>query len=174
MAHAKRFGNNISPYPIAGIPLLVSTLRALLIEANSGMYGADSDLGAMRRLATDQNEIELVAKKYIGVGSIAAQELSLLYEVRNEIIHPAHMPAGTSHNTPLNMLLLRERGLLQSSGKPDSDYTWLSQLQSHRLFQWSFVTVEQVAEAVLANHHSMQDFAALHLKCYAKYRKYDL
>src|SRR5258708_10983711 len=159
-AYAKRFDNNVSPYPIAGIPLLVSTLRALLVEANSGMYGLDRDFDAMKRLANDPNEIELVSEKYVGVGSNAAQELSLLYEVRNEIVHPAHTPAGTKHNTPLNMLPLRERGLLQSSGKPDGDYTWISQLQSHRLFRWSFFTVEQVAEVVLARHHSIKDYGA--------------
>ncbi len=173
-AHAKRFDGNVSPYPIAGIPLLVSTLRALLIEANSGMFGVDRDFGAMVRLANDQNETGLVSEKYIGIGSDTANDLSLLYEVRNEIVHPAHTPAGTKHNTPLNMLPLRDRGLLQSSGKSDSDYTWISQLHSHRLFRWSFVTVERVAEAVLTRHYAMNGYEASHLKCYGKYREHDL
>ena len=173
-AYAERFDNNVSPYPIAGIPLLISTLRALLIEANSGMYGLDRDFGAMGRLANDQNEIGLISEKYISINSESAQALALLYEVRNEIVHPAHTPAGTQHNTPSNMLPLREHGLLQSSGKPDSDYTWISQLQSHRLFRWSFVTVERVAEAVLTRHHSMKDCRAKHLECYREYREYDL
>jgi hypothetical protein len=173
-AYARRFDGNISPYPIAGIPLLVSTLRALLIEANSGMFGLGRDFGAITRLANDQNEIGLVSEKYVDIGSNAATELSLLYEVRNEIVHPAHMPAGTKHNTPLNMLPLRERGLLQSLGKLDSDYTWISQLQSHRLFRWSFVTVERVAKAVLERHHAMKDYGAFHVTCYGEYRAHDL
>lgn len=171
--YAKKYDGNVSAYPIAGIPLLISTVRALLIEANSGIFGLDKDALSMGRLA-GPNEVGLITEKYVGVGTQAAIDIVLLYEVRNEIVHPAHTPAGTKHNTPVNMLPLRERGLLQSTGRDDCDYEWIAQLQSHRLFRWSFLTIEGIAKAVIDRHHSIKDFAVSHFKNYQEYRMYDL
>jgi len=172
--YAKKYDGNVSMYPIAGIPLLISTIRAALIEANSGMFGLGQDKSSMACLASDQNEIGLIREKYVKANTEVAVDFALLYEVRNEIVHPAHTPAGTKHNTPKNMLPLRERGLLQSAGREEGDYTWISQLQSHRLFRWSFFTVERVAEVVLGQHYSRQDSRAAHFQSYQAYRKYDL
>jgi hypothetical protein len=173
-AYAKKRDGNASIYPLAGIPLLVSTIRALLIEANSGMCGNRSDPKSMARLAKDPNEIGLISEKYQSGNPNVAIDIALLYEVRNEIVHPAHTPSGTTHNTPTNMLPLRDRRLLRSAGKDDGDYGWIAQLQSHRLFRWAFFTVERVAEAVLSTHYSMQDDCALHLGSYRAYQKHDL
>ena len=173
-AYSKRFDGNVSLYPIAGIPLLVSTLRALLIEANSGMFGLDRDAKALTRLANDQNEIGLVSEKYVGLGSDMAKELPLLYEVRNEIVHPAHTPAGTPHGTPVGMLRLRELGLLQSTDADNTDYTWISQVQSHRLFRWAFSVIESVAAIVLKKHHLDEESFTFHMQSYARYKENDL
>ena len=170
-AYAKCFDGNVSPYPIAGIPLLVSTLRALLIEANSGMFGLDRDIDALTRLVNDQNEIGLVSEKYVGLGSGAAEELPLLYEVRNEVVHPAHMPAGTPRGTPVGMLRLKELGLLQSTGTDNGDYNWISQVQSHRLFCWAFSTIESVAAIILKKHHRDEEGFAFHMESYARYKE---
>lgn len=172
--YSRRHDGNVSEYALAGIPLLLSTLRALLIEANSGMLIGGRDMAAMKRLANDQNEVALVREKYVGSESEAGIDIALLYEVRNEIVHPAHTASGTKHNTPINMLPLRERGLLQSTGKETSDYTWIAQLQSHRLYRWSFLTIERVAEAVLNAHHPVDDHRDAWFKCYQAYRAYDL
>jgi hypothetical protein len=170
--YSKKYDGNVSPYPLAGIPLLVSTIRALLIEANSGMFGLGRDESSLIRLAQDQNEIDLICEKYVGANTEVAVDIALLQEVRNEIVHPSHTPAGTKHNTPTNMLPLRHRGLLQSTGQEERDYTWIAQLQSHRLFRWGFFTIERIAKAVLCQHDSTN--AAAHLKCYQEYREHDL
>ena len=173
-AYSKRFDGNVSLYPIAGIPLLVSTLRALLIEANSGMFGLDRDAEALTRLGNDQNEIGLISEKYVGLGSDVAKKLLLLYEVRNEIVHPAHTPAGTPHGTPVGMLRLRELGLLQSTDADNTDYTWISQVQSHRLFRWAFSVIESVAAIVLKKHHLDEESFTFHMQSYARYKENDL
>ena len=100
------------------------------------------------------------------------RDLRLLVEIRHEIVHPAHRPTGNSTNTPLYLAPLRERGLLQSAGE-ESDYVWLSQLQSHRLFRWSFQTVEQVV-AILLEHHQVRSHGPVGLlDSYAAYRRID-
>jgi len=172
--YAKLHDGNVSLYPLAGIPLLVSTLRAVLIEANAGMYGLDGSATDMSHLAQDPNEVKFICDKYLVNQSTLAENLTVLYEVRNEIVHPAHKPAGTKDNTPINMAQLRERGLLQSTGKADADYTWIEQLQSHRLFRWSFETVGQIAEQVLTQHCAFDHISSSRIESYQRYRKYDL
>jgi hypothetical protein len=102
-----------------------------------------------------------------------ALDLRLLYEVRHEIIHPAHLPAGTWHNTPESMVALRERRLLQSVDKPDVDYDWIAQLQSHALFRWACTTIEKAAEIVLTRHQPDLDSRRLHLETYSRHSQYD-
>jgi len=159
-------------YALAGIPVLLSTLRALLIEANRGMYGLGENRGSLKRLASEPNEIKLISENYLQWPKNL--ELSLLYEVRNEIVHPAHTPSGAKHNTPDPMLLLRELNLLQSTSSETSDYVWISQLQSHRLFRWAFQFSELVAGKVIERHHSSKGDGLSHLDSYQTYKKYDL
>src|SRR5206468_5175226 len=140
-----------SPYALSGLPILLSALRAMLIEANSGMHGLGQNGNALKELGATANEGLLLAKKY-GLSEEQSSRLSLLYEVRNEIVHPAHMPAGTPHGTPVGMLRLRELGLLQSTSNDNGDYTWISQVQSHRLFRWAFSVIEEVATIILKEH----------------------
>lgn len=172
-SYAKSHDGNVSIYTLAGIPILVTTIRALLIEANSGMYGSTRHEEILARLAKDQNEVQLVQEKYLASGSLA-EDFKFLHEVRNEIVHPAHTPAGTMHNTPKYMQPLRVRGLLQSKGDNLPDYNWLDQLQSHRLFNWAFTVIEPIAEAVLKKHQPNYEMRELQLKCYSQYLELDL
>jgi hypothetical protein len=169
--YARSVDGNCSPYALSGLPILFSTLRAMLIEANSGMYGAGRDQEALKQLAHDTNEIPFLAKKY-RLSEEQNSHLSLLYDARNEIIHPSHMPAGTSHGTPVNMVRLRELGLLQSTGTDNSDYTWISQLQSHQLFRWAFAAIEDATGIVLKEHHPVGESLTLHIQSYTRYREY--
>jgi hypothetical protein len=84
---------NASLYVFAGLPMLFSALRAFLVECNGGVYGVESDAGALSRLAKDQNELELLKSSY-NLYAELLRKLSLLYEARNEVIHPAHRPSG--------------------------------------------------------------------------------
>lgn len=173
VAYARSVDGNCSPYALSGLPILFSALRAMLIEANSGMYGLGVDRDALKELANTANEIPFLAKKY-HLSEKQKSHLELLYDARNEIIHPSHMPAGTSHGTPVNMIRLRDLGFLQSTSTEESDYTWISQLQSHKLFHETFAAVENVATLVLKEHHPPGDAFTLHTQSYARYREYDL
>ena len=72
------------------------------------------------------------------------------------------------------MLELRNLGLLQSTGTDSSDYTWISQLQSHRLFRCGFSAIEDVADIILKAHHPVGDSYTLHMQSYMRYKEYDL
>jgi len=170
---ARASDGNCSAYALSGVPVLLSALRAVLIEANSGLYGRGRDAQLLERLGGNIPEGVMVCEKY-QFSPEDRNKLPLLYEVRNEIIHPTHRPAGTSHNTPLGMLCIRELGLLQSTGKEDSDYIWIEQLQSHRLFRWAFLIIENVVAVVLQQHHSLEEDFSFHMQSYKRYRELDI
>jgi hypothetical protein len=166
---AQSIDGNCSVYTLAGVPVLFSALRALLIEANSGMYGVGRDTGLLQRLARSKNEITIFLEQY-PVPDLLRKHLLLLCEVRNEIVHPAHMPAGTTHGTPAYLTSLRNAGLLQSTGREDGDYTWIAQLQSHRLFAHAFEVIESSASIILERHYASAVTRSSHLESYARYK----
>lgn len=148
---AKRTGGNCSIYALAAMPMLFSALRCLLIELNAGMHGGSPKNGEiLADLADLPNDIEVVLKHY-PVSPDLRQKLLLLGEVRNEIIHPAHRPGAEKNGTPTYLKPLRDLGLLQSTGR-DTDYIWISQLQSHKLLTWAFATVGATVEILLSTH----------------------
>jgi hypothetical protein len=167
--YAKSIDNNCSLYSLAGVPVLFSAFRAVLVEANSGLFGRVIRRDLLSELAAAPNELNFFKKYYIPTQDLAVQ-LAIMYEVRNEMVHPSHMPAGTSHGTPSYLLALRDQGILQTTNRADGDYNWIAQLQSHRLFTHAFATIESVAEIVLSKHHSTEDTAAMHVASYARYR----
>ena len=66
----------------------------------------------------------------------------IVVEVRNEIVHPMPFPTGTQWNVPNNLFPLHEMGLLISTGKPDSDYTFSDKVRSYALGYWCWEVVE--------------------------------
>ncbi|VAW97786.1 hypothetical protein MNBD_GAMMA20-1253 [hydrothermal vent metagenome] len=159
--YALKYDRNISIYALAGIPVLFSALRALLLEANNGMYGrgkSESKLHDLNKI----NELKFV-DKYYNLGNDALENLRLAYEVRNEIVHPSHMPAGTPDGTPEYLSVLRKRGLLQSG-------IWLDQLQSHKLILWIAEVIKNVASKVLEEHHADQESKQDHLCSWSRYK----
>jgi hypothetical protein len=168
--YARSIDGNCSPYGLAGIPVLFSAFRALLIEANTGIFGLCRRPGLLPELAAASSELKFF-RSYYSVKEPFAVQLEVLWEVRNEMVHPSHMPAGTSHGTPEYLLVLREQGLLQSTNREDVDYNWVSQLQSHRLFTHAFATIESAADVVLSTHHPTKDAHDMHLQSYRQYRE---
>lgn len=142
---AKRI--NSSPYVLAALPLFFSVIRTLLIERNS-WPPCNERLG---ELAKGANDLEFL-KKYYDIPDNLFADISILYEIRNEIAHPSHMPAGTLNNTPQLFFELREKGLLQSTGNSEADYIWIDQLQSHRLFEWAFSVIRETAKIIYHAH----------------------
>jgi hypothetical protein len=164
---------NVSPYPIAGVPLLLSALRAVLIECNSGVFDMNEDKLVMQRFASEPNELGILRDRYQVTGDLYDQ-LELMYEVRNEIVHPALRPAGTTDMTPHYLRPLKERGVLETSGDPSGDYPWFHQLQSHRLFRYAFELLEQIVQIVLPQHCPSPEMCSGYLATYSAFRAYDL
>jgi len=124
--------------------MLLSSLRCLVVEYASYPPVDTSTLEAL----TKPNDFALMLDKY-RIDDPLRSEALLLQDVRNEIIHPAHGPSGTPDNLPDYLRTLKERGLLQSTGRNDSDYVFFSQLQSHRLFIWSGQLTRDIVERIL-------------------------
>ncbi len=147
--YAKKVDGNCSIYTLSGIPMLFSALRCLLVELNMGMH-SQKQIVSSGNIATSANDVYLIVNNY-KLPKDLKEELRYLAEIRNEIIHPSHMPTGTDDNTPLYLNIVKEKGLLQSTGG-SSDYTWISQLQSHKLFQWAFEIIASTTDLLLKQH----------------------
>jgi hypothetical protein len=171
--YAKHVDGNCSIYTLAGIPILFSALRCLLIELNDGMLtDSPPNKTNLAKLAESANDVCAIAECYPTFPPELRGKLELLIHVRHEIIHPAHRPAAEKNNTPGYLVPLRKAGLLQSTGK-DIDYVWLSQLQSHGLFQWAFDIVRNTIDALLRLHKVPSDVAAGILQAYSRYQTID-
>jgi hypothetical protein len=148
---------NCSPYALCAIPMLLSSLRCLMVEYES--YPPE-DKAALESL-TKPNDFSTMWHRY-AVPETLRIEAELLQEVRNEILHPAHRPTGTRDNWPEYLRKLKDRGLTQSRGRADSDYILLSQMQSHRLFSWAYRVTRDLAAQILSSNpqktHALGNF----------------
>ena len=148
--------------------MLFSALRCLLIELNAGMFSGRQDRKVLTDLTTAPTDIEVVLNHY-PISADLKEQLVLLREIRNEIIHPAHR-TGEKNGTPAYLIPLRDAGLLQSTGN-DTDYIWIGQLQSHKLLTWAFATVRATVE-ILVYTHSIAEFIANGFRMsYARYEE---
>ncbi len=165
---------NCSMYALAGIPMLFSALRCLLIELNAGtMYtGTLVSPEVQQELAATGSDVRFILQHY-SVPLDLRNRLQLLEQIRHEILHPSHRPSGDAGNTPVYLRQLRDEHLLQSTGK-DTDYIWLEQLKSHRLFRWAFETVRETAELLLQTHEVQPFITSLLLASYAQYEATDV
>jgi len=142
--YASTIDGNCSPYTLCAIPMLLSSLRCLIVEYAS--YSPTDELTL--KMLTGPNDFAKMLDRY-QVEDPLRSDAVLLHELRNEIIHPAHRPSGTPDNWPDYLRVLKEQGLTQSAGRAHSDYIFFSQLQSHRLFAWSWRVVRDLAEQIL-------------------------
>lgn len=170
--YAKRFDGNCSAYTPAGIPILLSALRCLLIELNVDIHlTGRGNPEFLTKLASSSNDVTLIVKHY-PIPPELRTRLEFLVQVRHEILHPAHRPSGDVGNTPSYLDPLRQEGLLQSTGT-DSDYIWLDQLKSHRLFRWGFETIKQTVAILVQVHLLPPEAAAGIITSYTNYEKPD-
>lgn len=170
---AANSGGNCSWQPLAGIPMLWSALRCLLVELNAGLYlwnfGRENQV-RLEALSKSVNDVDFICAQYVLPPSLS-DDLRLLLEVRHEILHPASRPGPDANHTPGYLQSLRNRDLLQRTGK-EIDFTWIAQLQSHRLFRWAFETIAATVEVLLLEHRVPEDEMPL-LQSYHRYLEID-
>jgi hypothetical protein len=158
--HAKGIGGNCSPYALCAIPMLLTALRCLMVEYESARPTNEATLEKL----TKPNDFLAMLEYYRAPNELMG-EARLLCEIRNEIIHPAHLPAGTSDNWPDYLRELKNRGLLQTTGNISADYVFFSQMKSHRLFSWASRVTRDIAKCILESDPA-KDWMCEHLESY--------
>src|ERR1039457_3171453 len=139
---AKRYANgNWSGYLYAGIPLLISSIHAFMVEYEN-MLRPKSDL-------TKILDPPAILERRYGVAGSLLDDFKDLYEIRNELMHPAHLPPGTPDNWPEYLRRIKDIGLLNTTGRSDGDHHLLGQIASHRLFRWAMGIANRVFQAIV-------------------------
>jgi len=127
--------------------MIVAAVRAFVVEYADH---PPRDQGLLESL--NRNSDIPAVLNYSNADDCLKNEALWLLEVRNEILHPAHLATGTKDNFPQYLRPLKEKGVLQSSGKPDSDYVLLMHFASQKLFTWSIGVARKIVNQVLASH----------------------
>jgi hypothetical protein len=139
---AKKSANgNWSGYAYAGIPLLISSIHAFIVEYEN-ILPPKSDL-------QDMVALDAILEKRYGVSGSLLEDFKDLHEIRNELTHPVHLPPGTPDNWPEYLRRIKALGLLNTTGRADGDYDLLGQVASHRLFRWAMEATKQVFRAIV-------------------------
>jgi hypothetical protein len=149
-AEAERLDGNTSSYVWAALPILLSGLSATLVEQEA-IYLNQRKPDRVQMLA-DVNYLPEQFVQLYGLKGDLLDDLKVLVELRNEIIHPAHMPTGTPDNWPDTLRSFKAKGLLSSTGDPQSDYLMLGQMKSLRLLLWAVDVVNRLRNVVLTHH----------------------
>lgn len=144
---AKSRGGNTSPYPLAAIPLLVSMLRALVIDCEICSMKAKRDFDCLKR----GDDLAAILDRF-EIDSDLRRDAVYLQEIRNEIIHPTHAAIEEKDHWPEYLRYIKDRGLLNSTGGKDSDYDFFHQLHSHRLFDWSLNVTVEIARKIFFSY----------------------
>ncbi|HXA78703.1 MAG TPA: hypothetical protein VNV41_16330 [Candidatus Acidoferrales bacterium] len=136
---------NHSRYVYAGIPLLLAAVQSFAVE-----YEGMLSLEPLPIELSADSLARLMETRY-GVSGSILEDLRDLIEIRNEIIHPVPLPAGTADNWPEYLRRIKQKGLLSSTGRPDSDYIMLGQIASHRLFKWAIAVTKNLYAVIIAS-----------------------
>jgi hypothetical protein len=143
---AKADGGNYSSFTFAGLPMLLAALQALVVEYEYLL----NPLGVAP--PPDINGPDFLGR--YRVSGQLLDDFNDLIELRNEIIHPAHVPTGTPDNWPAYLGRVKDLGLLNTTGTPGGDYALFDQLASHRLFEWAIGVVRSLYGAVIMSDAS--------------------
>ena len=134
---------NTSRFVYAGIPLLLSAAHSFAVE-----YEGILTLEPLPAELSTDPLAKLMETRY-GITGSQLEDLRDLIEIRNEIIHPHPLPAGTPDNWPDYLRHVKQKGLLSSTGDPNADYIMLAQIASHRLFGWSVEVINVLYGAIV-------------------------
>jgi hypothetical protein len=149
-AEAAALDGNTSSYVWAALPILLSALSAILVEQEAMLFNRREPERV--RVLIDVAYLPDQFVQLYGLTGELLDDLKILVELRNEIIHPAHMATGTPDNWPDTLRAFKQRGLLGSTDDPQSDYLMLEQMKSLRLLVWASSVVEDLRNVVLQHH----------------------
>ncbi len=141
---------NASWVVYAGIPLLMSALQSFVIEYECMFQGDRACLEPLTRGGLT-GLVELLQTRY-GVQGKLLEEARGLIQVRNEMVHPVPLPTGTDDDCPPHLRHLKQAGLLESTGEA-TDYSFMAQLASHRLFVWSCRVTRDLIQCVVNSNN---------------------
>ena len=139
-----RADKNTSRFVYAGIPLLLAAVHSFAVE-----YEGILNLEPLPAELSTDSLSKLMETRY-GLSGSPLDDLRDLIEIRNEIIHPIPLPAGTPDNWPDYLRHIKQKGLLSTTGDPNADFIMLAQIASHRLFEWA-VEVTKVLYGAIVN-----------------------
>jgi len=134
---SKKVGAGVSHWVYAGLPVLMAGVEAVLIEHQHMLRDNSTDT-----VVAGVDPIQKVLNQYPLPGELRQDVLALI-EIRNQVIHPAHVPFGRPE-WPGSVQRLRDRKVLDGN-TPQSGGDVLVLLASHRLFEWA---VRRCAEVV--------------------------
>ena len=149
-AEAESLDGNTSSYVWVALPILLSGLSATLVEQEAMLANQRKPERVQVLISVPYLPDQFV--QLYGVKGEILEDLKILVELRNEIIHPAHMATGTPDNWPETLRAFKQRGLLSSTGDPTSDYLMLEQMKSLRLLDWASTVVGRLRSIVLRHH----------------------
>lgn len=134
---SKKVGAGVSRWVLAGLPVLMAGVEAVLIEHQHMLRDNSADT-----IVAGVDPIHKVLRQYLLPDELSRDILALI-EIRNQVIHPAHVPFGRPE-WPVSVKHLRDRNVLDGN-TPQSGGDVLALLESHRLFEWA---VRRCAEVV--------------------------
>src|SRR5260221_7982552 len=126
----------------AGIPLLLSSLYALITECES--IGV-STAPAVEPLAP----LPKVLSENYGLSGELLKDFECLCEIRNEIVHPVPLPIGTNDNWPEYLRRVKDKRVAVEHPDSSTHYTFFAQMASHDLFAWAVLVTRGAYQAVI-------------------------
>ena len=127
----------------AGIPVLLSSLSALIIECEH--------IGVLTPPELDMKQpLPQLLKQRYGMSGELLKDFECLCEIRNEIVHPVPLPTGTKDGWP--EYLRRVKDKLIAVEQPGGLF---AQLASHDLFTWALMVTQAAHKVVIYSfpHH---------------------
>ncbi len=135
-------GGKTSKMDFAAIPLLLSSLYALIIECES--------IGVLTPPAVEPLEsLPKVLSTRYGLSGELLKDFECLCEIRNEIVHPVPLPTGTHDNWPEYLRRVKDKKLLIEHSDPNTHFTFFGQLASQELFAWAVWVTHEAYKAVI-------------------------
>lgn len=138
---------NATVQTLSIIPLLFSAFRCFVIECAYMPRPHKPESGLLRKL-TEPNDFEEVLNWFKTPDDLR-KDGTLLLEIRNEIIHPSTLPTGTPNNWPEYLQEIKNKGLLEETGRENSNFRMLHQICSYRLIEWACETIKNVVLQVV-------------------------